>query len=164
MKKAEKDALEIIDAIRKIVRSLRHSSLQAERRHGLSSAQLYILDHLSRSPTPLSVNELAERTLTHQSSVSVVVSKLAARGYLKKSRAKDDFRRVELAITDSGQRALGRNPTPIQDRLVAAIRNLNPTTRRQLAKGFSQLITASGLGPEKATLFFEDKDNHDRQG
>ena len=69
-------AREVLDAIRRIVQALRESSRAAEKGVGLSSAQLFVLQTLQETPG-LSLNELAERTRTHQSSVSVVVTKLA---------------------------------------------------------------------------------------
>ncbi len=63
----------MLDAIRRIVQALRESSRAAEKRVGLSGAQLFVLQTLGESPG-LSLNELAERTRTHQSSVSVVVT------------------------------------------------------------------------------------------
>jgi DNA-binding MarR family transcriptional regulator len=154
--RADTEAQFILDSIRRLVRGLRQSSLESERRHGLSSAQLYVLNTLSTSEHPLSVNELADRTMTHQSSVSVVATKLVARGFVRKQRAAADSRRVELMITEAGRRALGKNPEPIQDRLIEAIQGLSPSTRLQLAKGFEKLLEASGLDQEQASLFFEE--------
>ena len=151
----------ILDSIRKLVRGLRQSSLETERRHGLSSAQLYVLNTLAASTNPLSVNELARRTMTHQSSVSVVASKLGARGLVRKQRSSADSRRAELMITEAGRRALGKNPEPIQDRLIGAINSLSAKTRKQLASGFEELLTTSGLYQEKASLFFEDTETHE---
>jgi DNA-binding MarR family transcriptional regulator len=60
----------VLDAVRRIVQALRESSRQAERQVGLSGAQLFVLQKLAESPAS-SVNELAARTHTHQSSVSL---------------------------------------------------------------------------------------------
>jgi DNA-binding MarR family transcriptional regulator len=155
----ERDTRTILDATRKLVRGLRHSSLEAERRHGLSSAQLFVLSTLAESKTALSVNELAVRTLTHQSSVSVVASKLVERGFAQKRRAEADSRRVEVLITAAGKKTLGKNPEPVQTRLIDAIRELRPATRAALAHGFHALLVASGLDREEAALFFEEKND-----
>src|SRR4051794_8130303 len=69
------DVRAIMDAIRRIVRVLRVSSRAAEKQVGLSGAQLFVLHKLADTPA-LSLNELADRTRTHQSSVSVVVQRL----------------------------------------------------------------------------------------
>jgi len=60
------------------VQALRVSSRAAERDVGLSAAQLFVLDRLAGADQALCVNELAQRTLTHQSSVSVVVLESAS--------------------------------------------------------------------------------------
>ena len=65
---------QVLDAIRRVVRTLREASRHSEKAAGISAAQLFVLQRLAGTGG-LSVNELAARTLTHQSSVSVVVSK-----------------------------------------------------------------------------------------
>src|SRR5579862_3620047 len=85
---------EVLDAIRRIVQALRESSRLAEARVGLSGAQLFVLRSVAESPG-LSLNELAERTRTHQSSVSAVVMRLAREGLVEKRTADVDARRME---------------------------------------------------------------------
>ncbi|HVZ71455.1 MAG TPA: MarR family transcriptional regulator, partial [Polyangia bacterium] len=92
----------VLDGVRHLVRTLRESSREAERAVGVSAAQLFVLQRLSGGG-PLSVNELAARTLTHQSSVSVVVAKLARRGLVARARAADDARRLEVTLTPAGR-------------------------------------------------------------
>ena len=63
---------------------LRVASRAAERDVGLGAAQLFVLHKLEEAPR-LSLNELAERTRTHQSSVSVVVRRLVNRGLVART-------------------------------------------------------------------------------
>src|SRR6185503_16100380 len=90
------DARQVLDSIRRIVQTLRVGSRAAERDLGLSAAQLFVLAKLQAADAPLSVGDLAERTLTHQSSVSVVVQKLEQRGLVTRARNTRDARRVQL--------------------------------------------------------------------
>src|SRR5258706_11797595 len=69
----------VMDGVRRLVQVLRESSRAARRRVGLSAAQLFVLHRLADAPA-LSLNELAARTFTHQSTVSVVVSRLVEQG------------------------------------------------------------------------------------
>jgi hypothetical protein len=66
----------VIDSIRVLVKALRDSGRDAEQKLGITSAQLYVLQALRDRPA--SINELAARTYTHQSSVSMVVARLVA--------------------------------------------------------------------------------------
>lgn len=152
---------EILDSIRRILRSLRNSSRTAESELGLSGAQLLVLQLLKHGK-PLSINELAEGTQTHQSSVSAVVSKLAQAELVRRRTSPDDGRRVEIVLTPSGTRLLGKKaPKLAQERLFAAIGNLPENKQKQLAALLQQVVDDAGFAAEPATLFFEDdaKDN-----
>src|ERR1700759_5720039 len=92
---AEPAVREVLNSLRRIVRSLRLEWRNAEQRVGLSGAQLFVLQCLARQ-SPCSVNELAARTATDQSSVSVVVSRLVASGHVRRTPSKTDRRSVEL--------------------------------------------------------------------
>src|SRR5215216_6485065 len=106
-------ARRILNSLRLIVRSLRISSRNAEQQVGLSGAQLFVLQCLARR-SPCSVNELASHSATDQSSVSVVVSRLVARGYVKRAASKRDRRSVELSLTASGRVLLAQAPEAAQ--------------------------------------------------
>ena len=94
-----------VDALRRGVRALRTTGGFAERRMGLSPAQLFVLQELASKPEQ-SVSELMQRTLTSQSSVSEVVARLVAQRLVSSRRASDDGRRVVLALTPRGRSAL----------------------------------------------------------
>src|SRR5579871_4327328 len=121
-----------LDAFRRIVQTLRASGRDIERKVGLSSAQLFALQQLA-GMSGASINDLAARTFTHQSSVSVVVQRLVARKLVAKATAADDRRRVRLSVTDQGRALLRRSPEPVQERLIAGIAALPPNERRALA-------------------------------
>lgn len=148
---------EILDAIRRIIRALRVSSCTAEKEFGLSSAQLFVLQKLKESQS-LSLNELAERTFTHQSSVSVVVRKLVDRGLAESYKSDLDARRVEISITTKGNNLIKKAPGAFQDKLILAIESLTTENRLNLAKCLSKIVKDTGneLGP--APLVFEDTD------
>src|SRR4051812_19869984 len=92
---------EVLDAIRRIVRALRESSRATEQSVGIGAAQLFVLQRLAAAPG-LSLNELAARTFTHQSSVSVVVSRLVERGLLTRARRGGGGGRLSISATPAG--------------------------------------------------------------
>jgi len=151
----DSSAREVLDSIRRIVRALREASRATERSLGLSAAQLFVLRRLAGAPA-LSVNELAERTLTHQSSVSVVVSKLRAQGLVRRAASSTDARRVEISLTAQGRALLERSPeAPPQDRLIAGLVLIGAQRRRRLATGLRELVEAMALPEEPPAMFFE---------
>jgi len=150
------DVQNVLDSIRRIVRGLRVSSKIAEKELGVSGAQLFVLQKLSQAKR-LSINELAERTLTHQSSVSVVVSRLVKQGLVVRSQSKEDARRIDLALTVEGRSKLKKIPTTTQEKLMMALDALKSSDRKQLSMILGMVVAKAGLADEPASLFFEDE-------
>ena len=146
---------EVINGLRRIVRALQHSHRQAEQRWQVSAAQLLVLQRLAEAPT-LSVNELAHRTFTHQSTVSVVVARLVSRRLVRRGRADDDGRRAELALTASGRALLQRAMSSAQGQLIDALDAMPTTQLHVIAGGLHHLVDALGVGGEPAGMFFEE--------
>jgi DNA-binding MarR family transcriptional regulator len=144
-----------LNSLRLIVRSLRVSSRNAEQQVGLSGAQLFVLQGLSRQG-PCSVNDLAAYTATDQSSVSVVVSRLVARGHVKRAPSKRDRRRVELSLTPSGRALLAAAPEAAQERLLGALSRLERSELAALSALLSKTVQLAQVSRERPTLFFEE--------
>jgi DNA-binding MarR family transcriptional regulator len=146
----------ILDDMRRIVRVLRESSRAAERELGVSGAQLFVLRTLADAPA-LSLTALAERTHTHQSSVSVVVRRLVERGLLRRSVSEQDGRVRELSLTARGAKLLQRAPLAAQDDLIAGLEQLSSEQRAGLASALSTLVHVMHLTDEPAEMFFEEE-------
>ena len=114
-----------------------------------------MLQKLAEAPAA-SVNELAARTHTHQSSVSTVVTRLVARGLVRRSHAGRDRRAVSLSLSASGERLTRQAPDAPQERLVRGIEQLSPARRRTLATTLSELALAVNAADRAPAMFFED--------
>src|ERR1043165_2556998 len=90
-----------LNCVRSIVRALRINTRAIELKMGISLAQLFVLQQLAERPAE-SLNDLAERTATHQSSVSVVVRRLVDRGLVTRTSSAADKRRIQIAATPAG--------------------------------------------------------------
>ena len=156
------DTRSALDSIRRVVRALRESSRDTERQVGLSGAQLFVLQALAAAggdgdeARPLSQGELAERTMTHQSSVSVVVRRLVERKLVAQRPSVSDARRLDLTVTARGQALANKAPGPAQARLIAGIERLGPRGRRRLAQALGQLVEAMAIGEGEPAMFFEE--------
>ena len=132
------DVAIILDALRSLVRELRLASRQAEQRVGVHGAQLHALRQLADSPTT-SLTELAERTHTDISSVSVVVSRLVEQGLVARKSADDDRRRLSLGLTARGRALVRRAPETGTSRLLRAASSLSDREVHTLAVGLAKL-------------------------
>lgn len=151
------EAAAAMDALRQLVRALRLSDTDVQRRAGVTGAQLFVLQQLHER-SAASLGELAERTHTHQSSASVVVRRLVEQGLVRREADPADRRRRHLALTAAGRRVVRDAPLTAQARIVAAFRALPVPTRRTLAGGLQRWVDAAGLGRTRAAFFFEDDD------
>lgn len=145
-----------MSSMRRIVRALRLSASATERSVGISAAQLFVLNTLSEE-SALSINEIAERTHTHQSSVSVVVTKLVDRGLAVRHTSARDARRAEVALTASGRALLAEAPDPVQLRLVRALHRISAEDRKALARGLDAWTETLGVADEPVSFFFEEE-------
>jgi DNA-binding MarR family transcriptional regulator len=146
---------EVLDAIRLIVQALRESCRLAESGAGMSGAQLFVLRTVAESPG-LSLNELAACTRTHQSSVSVVVTRLAREGLVHKRIADRDARRIEVRLSPSGRRRLDCAARSAQERLVASVDALPGAERARLAATLEGLVGRMALSRKRPVMFFEE--------
>jgi DNA-binding MarR family transcriptional regulator len=145
----------ILNDLRLLVRELRVSARDAEKRLGISGAQLFVLQCLGRDAV-LSMNELAERTHTDQSSVSVVVSRLVERELVQRSASLEDARRAEVRLTASGRRLVRFAPEATQVRLAEALAAMSPEASERLGQGLSELVRHMGLDGAPRMFFEED--------
>jgi DNA-binding MarR family transcriptional regulator len=145
----------ILDSLRRIIRTLRVASRATEKEFGLSAAQLFVLHALANGPA-MSINEVAERTRTHQSSVSVVVQRLVERGLVARDPAPGDARRTALSLTPAARRLLVDTPDAPTERLIGALERMSPAARTRLARALAKLVADIGAAGEPPSMLFED--------
>ena len=155
------DAQRILDSIRRLVRLLRLTDRAIQSERGLSGAQLFVLHELAKS-SPLSLSELAERTLTDQSSVSVVVTRLVDAGFVARDRDKRDGRRLVLNLTKTGKAITDKSPAAAQEKIIEAIEKIPPAERRRFADTFVRIIQEMGEDRGAAPMMFAEEDSAGR--
>jgi DNA-binding MarR family transcriptional regulator len=144
-----------MDDFRRIVQVLR-SSHRAAAKANLSGAQLFVLNTLRSANRPLSISEVAERTRTDPSTVSVVVNRLVRKGLVHRTRASEDARRNELTLTVRGLR-LEKNlpPTVAHQALARALDKLDRKEAEALSRILHRICTEMGCAETEPAMLFE---------
>lgn len=150
------DATAVMVALRRIVRLLRLADREAESAHGLSAAQLFVLHSLWNEPAK-SVGDLAARTMTDQSSVSTVVTKLVERKLVARTASKSDRRRIELRLTASGEQIVRGAPRVLQTRIADLIARMSDSARGELVRSLEGFASAIGANEVAPRMLFEDE-------
>ena len=153
----------VLNSLRRTVRAFRASAQAAEEVLGVSGAQHFVLQKLAEAPA-LSLNDLAARTLTHKSSVSVVVSRLVERGFVRRHRSSSDGRSIVLTLTPAGRRALERAPDSAQNRMLAALQRFPPAQLVSFAGLFERFTVELGVAGLEPLMLFEDEGGRPRRG
>ncbi len=154
-REARADMVSVIEAIRSIIQTLRHSGRETEQKLGISSAQLYVMAELRDKPA-MSINELADRTYTHQSSVSMIVARLVENMLVTRTASTRDGRRLAVSLTPAGRAILRKSPDPVQTRLINALRTMSRADLKELSGGLAILTDILGeqepVAPARMTL------------
>jgi DNA-binding MarR family transcriptional regulator len=144
----------VVNALRRITQGIRLSSSSVHDALGITGAQLFVLQQLAARPGA-SLRQLAEATLTDQSSVSVVVSRLVSAGHVARRIAASDARRTELTLTDRGRALLRRAPRLAQTRLMTSLRGVPTAQLRVTARVLERAARAVSPARAPAPMFFE---------
>jgi DNA-binding MarR family transcriptional regulator len=145
---------EVLGSLRRITQAIRLSSTSAQKTLGVTGAQLFVLQQLAELPEA-SIGEIVERTLTDQSSVSVVVSRLVRAGHVQRRRSARDGRRIELTLAPSGRALLRRSPPAAQAGLVSALRRVPATKLSVVADVLGSVARDMGATFAKPAMFLE---------
>jgi len=145
----------ILNQLRSLVQILRNASSVYEHKLNLSSAQVFVLRSLMQK-SPLTVNELADMTRTHQSSVSMVVQKLAIKKYVRVTASPEDRRKKLVSLSSKGREILRKLPKTIQENLIHNVDKMSRKEKETLEVLLNQVL--DGLTPSKKApaMFLED--------
>ncbi len=149
-----KEVQSIMDSLRRIVRALRTASRNTENNLGLRTAQTFVLQQLINHE-PLSLNELAEKTYSHQSTVSVVVNSLVKDGYVCRKERQGDRRFLVLESTPKAKTLFKKKVQPIQEQFSNVIQDMNIKDSAELARLLELFVSKANLASETPHFFFE---------
>ncbi|HVS30509.1 MAG TPA: MarR family transcriptional regulator [Thermoanaerobaculia bacterium] len=151
------DAKAILNRIRQLVRALRSFDKQAQSRYGLGAAQMFIL-HVLQQDDDLTLNELADRAATDQSSASLAVGKLVSEGYIRRVTSTEDRRQIRLSLTPKGRALVKRSPPATQERIMDSVQSMPPAERAMLMGLLDNLMAGMQIENDGRSpmLFQED--------
>jgi len=132
-------SLQVLKKFRLIYGAVRQHFREVEQTSGISGSQLWILREVGNSPA-IGISQLAERLSIHQSTCSLLVEKLVARGLISKVRSKQDQRRVGLSLSPTAELLLEKAPGPAEGVLPEALLSLPKDALQALDESLSKVI------------------------
>lgn len=149
------EATAIVQGLRRIVHALERYSREVRRDYGLTAPQLWALATLHRHG-PVTTGRLAAALHVHQSSASVLLQRMERRGLVRRSRAREDRRRVRVELTERGAALAREAPQPAQGRLLHALAGMPLARVREIRGAVDDLVKAMEADRVEARFFFSD--------
>jgi len=141
-------------AVRALVDALYQSARSVERRTGRTNAQITILRVVARGG-PLTINEVAARVRTGQSTASLVLSRLQRARLVRRIASLEDRRQVLVEATDAGKALARRAPRPATDELLRALDALSDREAVSVARALTPLLRALRQSSRRPPMLFE---------
>lgn len=132
-------------AIRRIIRSVDIYSSKLSMDSGVTVPQLSCLLRVVEAG-PLSLKKLADEVNLSPSTVVGIVDRLEKKGLVRRERSTRDRRQVMICSTEEGRIVASRSPSPLQDRLAAALDGLPELERAAIALSLERIVDLMEIG------------------
>jgi DNA-binding MarR family transcriptional regulator len=128
--------------IRRIVRRISEHSKYLSRKVGLTVPQLMCLKaigELEESEPEITVAMIGQQVQLSPATVSRIIDRLVRADLVVRVRSELDRRKVCLSLTDAGAERFGTLPTPLQERFVDRLTELDETKRLELLDALGEI-------------------------
>jgi len=132
------DISRIVNSVRRIRNAINCYSKELTKTVGLSGPQLGLLIVVKRYPQ-VSLGEVSERMFLHTSTVSGIVDRLEAAGYLARHRDAEDRRTVRLQLTDKGNTAIAQAPPSAFGFMIEGLGRLPEAQLREISRSMQTM-------------------------
>jgi DNA-binding MarR family transcriptional regulator len=140
---ANRDVLRLLAAYPKIFFACHRRHVRdPQSSKSLSAHQASILDHLD-TVEPMSLNDLAAHMGVTSSTMSLAVDRLEHAGYVVRERSTADRRRLQLRLTEAGDRIKEANSVLEPELVTTLLRQLSVADRRDALRGLELLAEAA---------------------
>ncbi|MGE4578109.1 MAG: MarR family winged helix-turn-helix transcriptional regulator [Desulfuromonadales bacterium] len=131
--------LRILQALRRIIRATEIHSQKLIQQHNITGPQLgCLLALIDHGPLPTTV--LAQKIYLSPSTVVGIVDRLEEKGLVVRQRSSRDRRQVQVAATEAGQALATAAPSPLQESLADALKELPELERVSITLSLEKVV------------------------
>lgn len=131
---------ELLVSIRKVIRAIDLHSKQLNKSSGLTGPQLLIMQQISRK-NGVTASQIAKQVNLSAATVTSILDRLETKEFIKRIRSTEDKRRVELFLSENGQKVLIDAPQPLQDSFIAQFCNLKDWEQSLLLSSMERIAS-----------------------
>lgn len=130
----------ILRALRRISRAIDLHSRQLVTRHRLTAPQLVCLRQLDREGGVSTPGALARAIHLSQATVTGILDRLSARGFVSRERSETDRRRVNVRLTPQGRAIVQAAPSPLHERFAERLALLPEPEQARIDEVLHQIV------------------------
>lgn len=133
-----KDYDDFLVSLRQITRAIDLHSKDLQKKSGLTTSQLLVLEAIQKlgAPTPKAI---AQEVVLSQGTVTSIVDRLEKKGLVMRSKSATDKRSVEISLSEQGVGQLSEAPDILQTEFLRKYRELEPWERQMLIAAVSRI-------------------------
>lgn len=146
--------LHILRLLRQIIQAVNIHSRKLRTEYAITAPQLVtLLCIIERGP--LTATQIARAVHLSSSTVVGILDRLETRGFVQRERSADDRRQVLVTATERGRDLGRRTPSPLQDKLAAALRSLPEAERSAIERSLRRVVDLMGAEDIEAAPVLE---------
>lgn len=142
MDRIDSIGIQILRAIRRIIRRTSEHSRTVGKQGGVSVPQMLCLKAVSEFPedTEITVAMVAQAVQLSAPTVSRILDKLEKGGYIVRERNSKDRRRVCVGLTEDGWQRIDNLPTPLHEQFLRRLETLDPVECLGLLRALERIV------------------------
>lgn len=139
MKKQDQYDLRILRSLRRITRSIALHSRRLSAESSITSPQLVCLRTVIEKG-PLTATAISREIHVSPSTIVGVLDRLEDKGLVLRERSKEDRRIVFVSATESGRELAKNTPSPLQQKLSEALKQLPESEQLQITLSLERVM------------------------
>lgn len=146
--------LRIVQALRRIIRSVDIHSHKLATQHKITGPQLGCLMAVKENG-PITSTKLAQKVYLSPSTIVGIIDRLEEKKLVQRSRDSKDRRLVHIGITTAGEQLIAAVPSLLQDTLVSALIELPDEEQISITMSLEKLVDLMEVGHISAAPLLE---------
>jgi DNA-binding MarR family transcriptional regulator len=146
--------LRILQSLRRIIRAVEIHSRKLSQKHQITGPQLACLLALQDTGA-LTTTGLAQKVYLSPSTIVGIVDRLEEKSLVSRQRSQKDRRQVEICITDKGRELAQNAPSPLQDSLAQALKELPELEQVSITLALEKVVDLMEAGRIEAAPVLE---------
>lgn len=132
---------DILISLRKIIRSINLENKQIEKKYGVSTPQVLLLNFLkSKADYQSTATELKEFLNLNASTISGIIKRLEVKKLIAKIPNSKDKRVIKISLTVEGINLINRMPEVLHEKFSDKLKCLTPAKLKSLKESMDQLV------------------------